>query len=84
MREGHNEQKTGMRMTALLGILGALGGVVVFAGAIITIIKGIFRQVHATEENTKALNALSNTVTGLDSRLDDHAQRIARLEGKVK
>lgn len=71
-------------MTSILAILGALGGLVVFGTAIITIVRGIFRQVNATEKNTEALNSLSTVVSNIDTRIDDHAQRISRLEGRIK
>lgn len=75
-------------MSVVLTILGALGGVVVFGGAVWTVIRAIFKQVGATEDNTKALHDLQRTVESLngrlndqDGRLHDHGERIARLEG---
>lgn len=63
-------------MTAdVLGILGALGGLVVFVGAVVTVARGIFRQIAATEANTAALGELTGT-------LKDHETRIARIEGR--
>lgn len=60
--------------TVLAGI-GALGGLVVFLGAVLTLARGIFRQIAATEDNTRAVNRLA-------AKLEDHETRIARLEGR--
>jgi hypothetical protein len=69
-------------MSTSLAILGGLGGLVVFVGAVFTVIRGIFRQVGATEANTKALTELSGQIKGTDHRLGDHETRISRLEGR--
>lgn len=63
-------------MNETLAILGAAGGAVVFTGAIVTVARGIFRQVASTDSNTAALDRL--TVT-----LDGHETRISRLEGRA-
>lgn len=61
-------------MSLALEIFGALGGTVVFGGAVLTVVRGIFRLVSATEANTAALNRLTE-------RYDNHETRISRLEG---
>jgi hypothetical protein len=61
-------------MTTGLAVLGALGGGVVFAGAAVTVVRGIFRHIAAVEANTAAL-------TRLTAALSDHETRISRLEG---
>jgi hypothetical protein len=61
-------------VTSILIDLSALGGAGVFVGAMVTVMRGIFRQVTATEENTAALTKLTST-------LQDHETRISRLEG---
>jgi hypothetical protein len=71
-----------MGADSVLTFLGALGGAAVFLGAVITVIRGIFRQVNATEANTVALDNLRKTVDGLDSRLNRQGERIAKLEGR--
>jgi hypothetical protein len=58
-----------------LAVLGALGGGVVFMGAVVTVAAGIFRQVAAVKANTAALDRLSTT-------LENHETRISRLEGE--
>lgn len=63
-------------MGSALAILGAVGGAGVFLGAVVTVARGIFRQVDATDRNTAALDRLSKA-------LDDHETRIARLEGRT-
>lgn len=57
-----------------LTILGALGGGVVFVGAVWTVLRASFRQINAIEDNTKAVNRLTD-------ELGDHETRISRLEG---
>jgi hypothetical protein len=63
-----------MNMTLL--ILGAAGGGVVFIGAIVTVARGIFRQVASTDNNTAALDRLTTELNG-------HETRISRLEGRA-
>jgi hypothetical protein len=70
-------------MGSVLADLGALGGAVVFAGALITVARGIFRQINATEANTAALGKLSHQLDDLDGKLGDHETRISRLEGRM-
>lgn len=55
-------------------VIGALGGIVVFVAGVWALLRGIFRQVNATEDNTRA-------VRDLTQKLDDHETRISRLEG---
>jgi hypothetical protein len=62
-------------MNETLAILGAAGGAVVFVGAIVTVARGIFRQVASTDANTAALDRLNGT-------LENHETRISRLEGR--
>lgn len=64
-----------MSSTTVLAAFGALGGLAVFITAVVALARGIFRQVSATEDNTRAVNRLT-------SKLDDHETRISRLEGR--
>jgi urease accessory protein UreE len=68
-----------------LAWLGALGGIVVFSTAMVAVVRGIFRQVHTVEDNTKAINELKSAMEGLGhelgNRLNNHGERIATLEG---
>lgn len=68
-------------MNTLLAVSGALGGFIAFALAIVAIVRAIARQVSATKDNTKALDNLSQKLNQLDGTVDQHGQRIARLEG---
>jgi len=68
-------------VSTFLAVASALGGIVAFALAVATIVRSIGRQVSATKDNTKALVKLSDAVNNLDGRVDQHAERIARLEG---
>lgn len=69
-------------MNTFLAVAGALGGVAVFVAAVIAIIRAVTGQVSATKENTKALKALSGQIDRLDTTVDQHGERIARLEGR--
>jgi hypothetical protein len=67
----------------VLAILGSLGGIVAFCGAIWVIVKAGFRQVSATEENTKALGRMTDAIGKLDTRVDQHDIDIAVLKDKA-
>jgi len=69
-------------MSAAAAFLGALGGGVVFVGAIVAVARGIFRQVNATEANTRALTELTSRIEGIGGRMADLETRLARLEGR--
>ena len=69
-------------MTEWSSILGALGGVVVFLGGVWAIVRGIVRQTVATQDNTKAIRALTGKVDKLGETVNDHASRLGRLEGR--
>jgi hypothetical protein len=62
-------------------LLGGLGGLAVFLGGVWALLRGIFRQVNATEANTKALRDLTDKVENLDADIENHETRIARIEG---
>src|SRR5260221_5484930 len=68
----------------IFAVLGSLGGVVAFLGAIAVIVRSISRQVSATESNTKALNELKDTVVKLDSTVDDQNVRLVRVEERAE
>lgn len=70
-------------MNTTLAILGALGGIGAFGAGVWTIVRSIARQIGATKDNTEALHDLRDTVMKLDTTVDDHTTRIARLEGWV-
>lgn len=63
--------------------LGGGGGVCVLLTAIMVVGRGVFRQVGATEDNTKALKELTGQVDALFQRLSDHETRIAVLEDRI-
>lgn len=65
----------------IFAVLGSLGGLTAFGTAIWIVVRAIFRQVGATEDNTRALDELRSSVLKLDVQVDEHAQRLARLEG---
>jgi len=67
-------------MSVAVAILASLGGVVAFLGMLFVIVKSVFRQVNATEDNTKALNELSEQIKGMADQLNDHETRISVVE----
>jgi hypothetical protein len=69
-------------VTTGLAILGSLGGIAAFFGAFGVVVRAIFRQVSATEDNTAALNRLEVTVTKLDTQQGDLAHRVTVLEAR--
>ncbi len=68
----------------IFAILGSLGGVTAFLGAIAVIVRAISRQVGATESNTRALLDLKTTVQKLDSTVDDQNVRLVRVEERAE
>lgn len=67
----------------VVGILGALGGVVVFLGAVFALMRGLFGIIHATEDNTSEVKGANNRLDEMNSKLDGAINRIARLEGRA-
>jgi hypothetical protein len=70
-------------MVSVVGILGALGGVAAFIGLLAVMVRGLFSQIHAIEDNTRALNDLRLQLQTVDGRADEFERRISRLEGKA-
>lgn len=70
-------------MNSLIAI-GGLGGIVILLGAVITIGRGIFRQVNATEENTTAVKDLTKGMSEIKAMLSNHETRLSILEDRVK
>jgi hypothetical protein len=68
-------------MNNVATVLGALGGVVVFIAGLLTVIRGIFKQVNATEANTRALREVTEQMKSVNSVVGTHESRISRLEG---
>jgi hypothetical protein len=68
-------------MGAALAVLGSLGGIAAIIAAVWVIVRAIFRQVHATEDATAAINRLGVKVDRLEGTLSDLRERVARLEG---
>jgi hypothetical protein len=68
-------------MNSVATVLGALGGGAVFVAALVATVRGIFKQVNATESNTKALTEVRDEMRSLNSVVGTHESRISRLEG---
>jgi hypothetical protein len=70
-------------VTYLIAI-GGISGIVVLLSAIVVIGRGIFRQVNATEENTRALQGLSEKMVHMETMYQNHETRLTVLEDRVK
>lgn len=70
-------------MTSALAILGALGGGVAFLSALVIVVRAVFKEVAAIDNNTIALNELRKTVAQFDARLTEQGERLSRLEGRI-
>ena len=60
--------------------ISAAGGGVVFLAAIVGLLRGIFKQTAATEDNTKALGELRHSVDQLFATQNGHEGRLHSLE----
>jgi hypothetical protein len=63
--------------STVLAILGSLGGVVIFVGAIWAIIRAGLRQVSATEDNTKATKDNTAAIEGLKTKVGELDRTVA-------
>jgi len=68
----------------ILIALGGGGGILVVIGALITVARGIFRQVNATEENTLAVRDLSDSMAEVKSLYNGLDKRVTVLEDRIK
>lgn len=68
----------------MYAILGSVGGIVAFLTAIVIIGRGIFKQVDATEDNTRALKEMTAKVDQLFDKYNDHETRLRVLEDRDK
>ena len=68
-------------MNVLIAI-GGVSGVVVLLTSVVVIGRGIFRQVNATEDNTRAIKELSGKVDTLSSGYNGHEIRLTVLEDR--
>lgn len=66
-------------MNALI-VLGSSGGIIAAVTAVLTIGRGIFKQVNATEDNTEAINRLTDEVAKMRHSVNGHETRITVLE----
>ena len=71
-------------MATVLASLGATSGILAVITGIIVIGRGIFRQVNATEDLTKTVGTLIQSVNELKTVLGGHETRISILEDRLK
>lgn len=67
-------------MNTTLAVLGALGGFSAFGTGITLLLRAIFKQVNATDSNTKATNKLNTTVADLAEKIGHLDTRVTVLE----
>lgn len=70
-------------MSTALAVVASLGGVLALVGAMVTVVRAIFRQVAATEELTRAVRDLRVSMNRNEERISALGERLARLEGRV-
>lgn len=70
-------------MTSAFVVLGGTSGVLGIIATVIMIGRGIFKQVNATEELTRQVKALTESVNELQRTLAKHDVRISVLEDRV-
>jgi hypothetical protein len=65
-------------------ILSSLGGIISFLGLVVLTIRGIFKIVNATDDNTSATRELTNEFKGIKDILNDHETRLRVLDERTK
>jgi uncharacterized protein YybS (DUF2232 family) len=65
-------------------ILGSLGGIVAFVTAVFLIIRAIFKQINAIDDNTTEIRETRDQVTKMAEKISDHDVRIHILEDRAK
>jgi hypothetical protein len=65
-------------------ILSSLGGIISFLGLVVLTIRGIFKIVNATEENTTATRELTVEFKDIKVMLNDHETRLRILDERTK
>lgn len=66
----------------VVAILGSLSGIIVFLSAVVVVMRGIFKIVNATDENTQAVKDLGEDLRKMSDRINGHEIRIAVLEAR--
>jgi hypothetical protein len=64
--------------------LSSLGGVCALIGGGYIFLRGVFRQIDATKENTAALKNLTGKLEKQDGEIDDIKIRLGILEDRAK
>lgn len=67
----------------IFAVLGSLGGVVAFAGAIYVVLRGAFEQSRAVKDNTRAIDALTRQLNTMAEDLADTREDVAFLKGRA-
>ena len=70
-------------MNVLVSV-GGFGGAVILLTAVVAIGRGIFRQINATEDNTKAMRDLCTQVAKLQDMYHGLQVRMAIVEDRIK
>lgn len=70
-----------MNVTVL--ILSSLGGIISFLGLVVITIRGIFKIVNATEDNTTATRELTVEFKKIQDVINDHETRLRILDERT-
>lgn len=65
-------------------IISSLGGIVAFLGLVGLIIRAIFRQINATEDNTTAVRNLTRQVEALNTKVGELEKKVIILEDRIR
>lgn len=71
-------------MNTTLAIFAALGGIVVFLGAVWAVIRSITRQITATESNTAAIQSATKAIRELEDKVDTLDRTVFRHGEKLE
>jgi flagellar biogenesis protein FliO len=64
----------------VFSVIGSLGGIVTFIGAVWLLLRGIIHQQDAVKENTTAITNLTTEIHSLTDKVGGHDTRLSVLE----
>ena len=71
-------------MNTAVVVLGSLGGIIALISAVFLVIKWIMKLVNATNDNTKALTDVNNSLESFGNTVQQHTVDIAILKDRIK
>lgn len=70
-------------MNTVIAIMGSLGGLAVFLGAVFTVARNIIRQSNSVDANSKALDELKRALQANTGEMGDLKHSVHELDGTV-